>query len=616
MLSGAARRRGLRRGMGVAVVSAAVLAAVLPGVTRSTASWTDSEWASGSIGTSSLRCDVDTDLATIASSTMVSGTLGGQDLDDVAGVQGVTVSKEADQAAQVDPVTAPALDTGGDSTVAAYGNPLQVHALDDVIGLDLTGLGTGLPAGSTGAVNQIARVTSTGDAGAGAGLVSDSGGVMVSDSTPSDELPQPASLDVTGAVTSALGDSSAVTTSSVSDIGVEVGAVASSARLDGCAALDDELWGGDAAVRPAALVRTATTTRAAADVAGDPASRDYGIASLGLRIRSPLVEQLVPTVNSTVTGLDRSVATLVGPNGLLARTVQDGVVSALGGLTTRLGLGSTSGTVSISGASLGAAVSPLLTQPLTDGTTTVDLADGTVDVDLARLLGDDVHGLNDLPPNTEIVMNEAVLGAISAHVESLLMAWTTRVADTLTAAVQALRVTMALTVDLTLAGQTVAQLTIRLDGTIGAFRAGTTPLTVTAKLIGADPLGVVSGLLGPLTATLVASLPPLLRQVLVTNLVDPVTALGPALTGSAGQIADAVSEITAALPRVLSLVVNVQTGTAGTRRADGGASTGIFTETALRIGLADVLSPAGLARIDLATTRVGPTVITGLALSS
>jgi hypothetical protein len=577
-----------------------VVALTVPGVTTSTASWTDREWTSGAVGTSAFRCGTDDDYTTKSVSRFLSGSLAGTDLDAVATVEGVDVTKTGTTGATVDPVTAPEI--ASDSTGAAFGNPLDVKLLGDVLGLNLTGLGVGLPAGSAGAVNQVARSSATGEATAAAGLVNDSGGLLVTDSTPSDQLPQPASLDVGQALPAIAG---------ITNVGLEIGAVGSSAQLDGCGLLKEKIRGPASAdarneAGSVVLARTATTaTSSPSEGARDvTVERNYGVASLDLRMDSPLVGSLVQSVNSTVTTLDQTLVALAGTNGLLSKALQQNIVGAL---TNGLKLGTVSGTVAIDGVNLSAALAPVLTEPLTDSTLTVDLATGTVRVDLAHLLGDDVRGLNDLPPNTEIVLDAALLNGIAARLGTLLDTWTQRVITLLTTLLQDLTVKIALNVNLNLLGIPLLQLNIGLDSGVRALMNGETSLTIGTKLLGSD-LGLLTGVVSALVAGLVNGLPAVIVSTLTTTPFSLVGTLGTTLAGITRPLLTAVGKVLSFLPELLSLTVNVQEDHPGARSGTT-ARTGVYSVAALRIQLLSAVVSGSLAGIDLATSAVGPTQV-------
>ncbi|MDM7892925.1 choice-of-anchor G family protein [Curtobacterium caseinilyticum] len=586
--------------MAVTTVVAAVVAVTVPVVTPSTASWQDHEWVhgDGAVGTSSFACGEDVDYTARSTSRFLGGTLAGQDLDGVASVRGLDVTKTGTQGSTVSPATAPEITRT--ETTAAYGNPLDVGALGDVLGLDLTGLGVGLPAGSAGAVNQVATSVATGRSVAASGLVSDSGGVLVTDTTPTEALPEPATLD--------LGQALPVLTG-VSDVGLEVGAVGSSAQLEGCDLLEDEVWGTAAATgsgartaRPALLATTGTTAAAAAE--GPSVTRGYGVAGLDLRIDSPLVSSLTTSVNGTLATLDRSVAALAGRDGLLSRAIQRNIA---GSLTSGLGLGRVGGTVTLEGTSVTTALAPVLAQPLTDGTVTVDLTSGSVRVDLAHLLGDDVSGLNDLPPNTEIVLDAALVNAVTARLGALLDAWTQRVTGLVTTALDDLRLRVALDVDLDLLGIPLVQLNVRLDSGVRAVLDGRSSLTVGTTLLGAS-LGLLTGVVSALVTRLVAGLPAVVLATLRDELVPVAGSLGTTLARASAPVVNAAGAVLSRLPAVLSVRVNVQRDVPGSR--DGRlARTGAYSVTAISIALAGPSGGTPLAAVDLASSTVGPNLV-------
>ncbi|WP_248704281.1 choice-of-anchor G family protein [Curtobacterium sp. MWU13-2055] len=594
----------LRRGR-IAVVTGIVVAAALvtPTAVPSTASWSDREWAHGAVGTSSFDCGTDADYTSTASSRFLGGSIAGIDLDDVATVRGVDVAKTGAAPASVEPATAPELGTGGRPFTQAFGNPLDVGLLGDVAGIDLTGLGLGLPAGSAGAVNQVATASGTGDAVAASGLVADSGGVLVTPTTPSGDLPDPASITL-GRALPGIAD--------VTDVGLDVGAVGASAQLAGCDAISDDVWGG-VVQRTLATNLRAAVQQVAADSGPAGLERDYGIASLDLRVDSPLVGALVTAVNDTVVQLDATVDALGGTDGVLARTINQGVLGVLGGLTGSLGLGTIGGTVEITGPDLAGAVAPLLAEPVQDagGTLSLDLSAGSVRVDLAHLLGDDEHGLNDLPPNHEVVLDAVTLGALADRFGQVVDAWAGKITTALTTALGSLHVRIALAADLSAPlvlgiRVKIATLSINVDTGVAALMAGQTKLSVGVALLGLD-LGGLLGIVTGLATSLVNPLTQAVVGTLTTRLFALVGTLGTTLTTTiGGPVVRALGTVLARLPGVLSLRVNVQQDRTAAPTPAGRATTGQYTQTALRLSIADALVPGGLARVDLASAVVGP----------
>lgn len=594
----------LRRGR-TAVVTGVVVAAALvtPAAVPSTASWVDREWAHGAVGTSSFDCGTDADYTSTASSRFLGGSIAGTDLDDVATVRGVDVAKTGAAPASVEPATAPELGTGGRPFTQAFGNPLDVGLLGEVAGIDLTGLGLGLPAGSAGAVNQVATASGTGEAVAASGLVADSGGVLVTPTTPSGDLPDPASITL-GRALPAIAD--------VTDVGLDVGAVGASAQLAGCDAISEQVWGG-VVQRTLATNLRAAVQQVAADSGPAGLERDYGVASLDLRVDSPLVGALVTAVNDTVVQLDATVDALGGQDGVLARTINQGVLGVLGGLTGSLGLGTIGGTVEITGPDLAAAVAPLLAEPVQDagGTLSLDLSAGSVRVDLAHLLGDDEHGLNDLPPNYEVVLDAVTLGALADRLGQVVDAWAGKITTALTTALGSLHVRIALAADLSAPlvlgiRVKIATLSIAVDTGVAALMAGQTKLSVGVALLGLD-LGALLDVVTGLATSLVNPLTEAVVGTLTTRLFALVGTLGTTLTTTiGGPVVRALGTVLERLPGVLSLRVNVQQDLAAVAAPAGRVTTGQYTQTALRLSIADALVPGGLARVDLASAVVGP----------
>jgi len=573
----------------VAAVVAVVGAVIVPPPPVTTAAWTDSERAYGLVGTSKFTCGTDTGYAAAASSRFVRGSLAGTDLDTVAAVRGADLTRTRSGVVTAVPTSpAPTTDAGGTTT---FRNPLSASAGSGLVGLDLAGLGTNLPAGSAGALNQFTRVAPTGTAAAASGLVSDSGGLGVTSTTPASALPGPARVGLT----SVLPASTALDRADLT-----VGAVASTATLDGCRALESRIW-GDGSV-------TGVT-------------RDYGVAGLALELRSPAVAGLSGQVSSTVTSLNTAVTRLVGVDGTISGTVKTGVLGTVNALTNLLSLGSVSGDVSISGLNLQTAVDPLVAGSLTsaDGTVTITPATGLVTVDLAKLSGPS-GGINGLAPNTEIVLSATAMNAITATVSGLLDGFTSSLVTALRAAVDKATLNVALRVDLTATLLGVAVPVLKVDvvvqGSLSQVLASpsTAKASVTGTVLpvlglGATLSAVLNGLLTPLAnsaPTLVGSI----ASLLTTTLVTPITTLGTTLSTTLAPVVTAVGTLTTRLPSVLSLRVNLRPDQAGypggvvtTAPADKW-STSPYQVGALRVALS--AGATTVTSIDFATSRVGP----------
>ncbi|ROS54748.1 choice-of-anchor G family protein [Frigoribacterium sp. PhB24] len=579
-----------RRALVAAVAVAAVLGAVIvPPPPMTTAAWTDSERTYGLVGTSKFTCGTDTGYAAAASSRFARGSLAGTDLDTVAALRGADLARTRAGVVTAAPTSpAPTTDAGGTTT---FRNPLSASAGSGLVGLDLAGLGTNLPAGSAGALNQFTRVAPTGTAAAASGLVSDSGGLGVTPTTPSTSLPGPARIGLTSVLPA---------TTALDRADLTVGAVASSATLDGCRALESRIW-GDGSVTGVV--------------------RDYGVAGLGLELRSPAVAGLSGQVSSTVTSLNTAFAGLGGKDGAISGVVKSGVFKTVNDLTNLLSLGSVSGDVVVSGLNLQAAVDPLLAGSLTstDGTVTITPATGRVTVDLVKLVGP-TGGINGLAPNTELVLGAAAMNSITATVGGLLDGLTSSIVTALKAAVDRVNLDVALKVDLTatLLGAVVPLLRVDVivKGSLSQVLASpsTAQASVTGNLLpvlglGAALSAVLNGLLTPLAnsaPTLVGSIATLVTATLVT----PITTLGSTLSTTLAPVVTAVGVLTARLPSVLSLRVNLRPDQPGypggvvTTPPSTKWSTSPYQVSALRVAL--LAGAATVTSLDLATSRVGP----------
>ncbi|MCS5722680.1 choice-of-anchor G family protein [Herbiconiux sp. CPCC 203407] len=586
--------RRLTTTIGLLSTAALTVALVPSTIAATTASWPDEEWVNGTVGTSSFDCGTDTGYASTAFGRFLSGSLLGQDLDPLAEVEGVELFRAADGALTVDPPSAiqqpplPETDT--------YTNPLDIDLLGGLVGLDLTGLTVGLPLGSAGALNQYAQVSGYGTGAGASGLVTNSGGVGVTPTTPDNELPEPATIALSNFIPAVAG---------VADVELEVGAVAASSELDWCAVLANELWG----VGP---------------VTGSV--REYGIASLDLSAESDLLDDLVTEVNETVPVIQTAVDDLAGPDGLISDEVLDGLV---GNLLTGLGVGDLEGDV-ILDVDLQGAVADRLATPLTDaeGIVTIDLGGGTIDVDLAALLGTPGTGLNSLAPNTELVLNDEVVNELVAIIGGLLDDFTTGITSDLTEALYEAQLTVDLDTSVTLLAGAVplVDVSIFLQSTLGALLApepGAPPVVFTVEttilpilpavqfalsLLGIDLDEIVDVVVEPLVTELVGPLVALLNG----NVISLVTTLGEDLALLTAPIVTALSGLLGFLPdTIASIEVNAQPDQPG---GDGPyipadpatQSSAQYLVTALELELIPLVAPGGLTELRFATASVGP----------
>lgn len=562
-----------------------VTALAVPTLTASTAAWTDAEWVHGAeIGTATYACGTDARFESTAAGRFLSGSLLGLDLDTVAAVEGMRLDLDS-SGLDIDPATA--LDLGAPPPAHAYANPLSVTVLGDAVKVDLTGLGVGLPAGSAGALNQYARVSPHGTAAGASGLVSNSGGVLVTAGTPDSELPEPARITL---------DELLPGIADVASVDLEVGAVAASSVLDGCAELRSDLWGDG------------TVTGVV---------RDYGIAGLGLELESTLLSSLVGTVESGLISISDAVDALLGTSGLISQEIGAELQLALPGLA----VAALSGSVTISDLDLPGAVADLLGATPTDGVVALDLRAGTVHVDLDALLSPGPGGLNDLAPNTEIVVNADVLAPIAQRAGALIDTWTSAVLDALTAELRDARLGVDLGTTVSLTGTPIVEVGITLDATLGAVLDGTASFGITTEVLGLvavldlllSPLGLsVSGILATLGGLATGLIGPT-AGVIADTALAAVTTLGGDLGDVATVVLELLDDLVAALPNVLSVMVNVQPDQPGAPPGSvvvpaGPRSTPQYTVSALRIGLTDGLAPPSVAVLLFGTASAGPVV--------
>lgn len=569
----------------VVAIAAVAVVGVPMTVTATTAAWNTAEWVHGEVGTSTLDCTDGTGFASVASGRFLSGSLLGLGLDPLADLEQMVLALDGAGDVTVSPSNA--IDLGSAPPESyVYANPFDVTALS-AINVDLTGFTVGVPGAALGAVNQYARVTADGSVAGASGLVNDSGAVLVSDTTPPASLPARARVGLSGILPAVTG---------IADANLEVGAVAASSQVDGCALLRDQLWGETA---PASAV-----------------VRDYGIAGLGLQLDAPVVQSLVSTTTTAVNTLGGVVGQLTGPGGLIGSSIGAGVDAGLPGiLTTTVG-----GNVSITGLDLLGSVATLLNTPLTDGVVTIDLQAGTIDVDLDALL----PSLNNAAPNTEIVLNDAVLNPIVDRAGVLLDNWSSQIVAALTAELREATVTVALEAVVAapgigiLPGLNVLAADIGFVGPLGALLDGTAVLTIGANAVGTgaavDALLTALGLpnVSQLLSTvrqLGSSLVSTLANTLTTTITGALTTLGGTLATAVTAVITALGSVVDALPSVVSLMVNVQPDQPNappdaTFTAASGESTAEYKVAALRLGLADGLG--GIAAATFATASAGP----------
>jgi len=596
------RKRARSAASAVAVF--AIAAATLTGIQSSSAAWNDTEFNYGDIGT--LDCDAPTDLTSRATGRMLNGSIGAINLDAIAGIRGVVVNNDGTSATS----TSPGAVSQGPGT-DAYGAGLSATALLNAVNIGITPLTLPLNSG-TGAYNQYGQAHETGISTGAAGAVTNTGAVD------------------TGAVTSGtagkvgtlrLSDISGLTAAlaGLTDVSVEIGAVAAVASLDGCPAA----WAGGAP-SPTDL------------------DRSYLVSSLKAQLTSDAVKALTGTggtVPTAVGSVQTLLNTLIGTpttNGTAETNIATGVVNSLtgavGGLLTTastplltLSLGNSTQTAAVS-IDL-TTVTNYLTSPLSDGTVSIDLASGTVSIDIAALAG----GLNNKPANTR-VLTAAQLNDVVERVEDLLQARLAQIDTALDTALAA--ATLVINIDLTLQAHLLAvplvspgigpidafHVKLGYSGTLAQYSspggAGVVVTGPTVELIGGTLIG--DALLNPLLASLTAGIlnpvvttvTPAVLNLVVNQLTTPLT--GAISTATSNFTTLVTSTITLldplldSLAGVLNLTLNSRPDVAPFPSAPHTPVTGEYFETALRVDVLSGLPGPSLLSLYLANASVGP----------
>lgn len=602
---------GRRRQAGVAgtAVGALVSAILLPGqVLVSDASWRQDEHVRTRLGT--LDCSRASGFATRGAGRLVGGSLLGDDPGSLAVVSGVTVTSDGARSQAHGP--AERVDSH------TWANPVELTALGAV---RLSSTGTlddalEVGAGNTiGTVNQVGHAESSGPSYGASGVVSDSGAVML-DAQTSTSAPGLGTLRLSRLVESLTGRAVSDIVAGVSDLSLGVGAVASRAGLDACR----QAWDAD---DPGAL------------------TRQYAVAGLDADLESPLVTGLgtagrtaLDDVLGTAGGLDQD-ADVVGDIGSGVSALLDPV---LGGL--RLGL------VSVSGPSVTldlSAVRGLLSTTVSDDDQTVrlDLATGSVRIDLAALLGrayggrgmQGGAGLNELDPNTELVLNDQVTTTLVARLGEALDGWVADVVAATRTALLAARVST--TVRITLQGTVkpplappvtldVARLDTVVEGTLADLLAGGGSVTAAVQMLPA-PLGLgalvnalvsplVSGLEGAATRGAGKVVGDALQEVLLSD-DSPLGELGSTLSAAVGSAVSALSSVVNAYlgpDGLVSVVANAQNRPVGGGRyaewetGRAAVPTGQYDVAALSLRVLSTLGPERSQSLELARASVGP----------
>ncbi|NNH24478.1 choice-of-anchor G family protein, partial [Pseudokineococcus marinus] len=495
----------------------------LPALGLTDASWLDTEHVRSELLGGARDCTRAYRYSSRADARMLSGTLLGADLSPVAALSGVTTQHTGapGTSAVATPSTAPAV--GPD----AHAAPLSVTALSGVASGQAASVVVLPAAGQEAALlHQTAYAASDGEARSAAGAVTDTGAVRTTSTTvgPDGSLPGPAVVDLAGL---------APGVSSLAGLKLQVGALSSTAMLDGC--LRDET--------------------------GAAPVRDYRVAGLRLRLASPAV---VAARQSAVTATSTATSAVRGLESQLVSSIK--AISGLSGSLTTV-------TVHVD---LAAAVDPLLNARLGEGSeVVVDLGRGVVEVDLERLLSGR-GGLNGRAPGTELVLDQLLLDQVTARVDTLLTQWATSLQTAVDAALRAARVV----VDVRLLGLPL----LALDATVAQVVAGTAQV----QLVGAIPLGSL------VPANVASLVTVIVRDGLQSGLFGPtgaVATLGTTVRASLPPVTAAASTALSGLRSAISLVVNDRRDAGGVHDVAAlriTALAGFVQPTALRLATSSV----------------------------
>lgn len=588
--------------LGTAIVVAAVGGVV---VTPSAATWTDAEHVRA--GAAATDCTQPGTVDATAWGRMLTGTLTGADLANVAAIDGITVSNTAPATTSTASTTGAATDLGDD----AWSTDLALSALSS---LDV-GAGIPLPFGTnTGVVTQYGRATSTGVSVGASGAVTASSGGLVSLEAPGSATPRLAELRLSTLLDGAL-PGLGVAADDLADVALRLGALGAIAELDSCGML----W--DGAASP-----------------GDALDRDYLVDDLGLEFTSATVTDAVAAIRGSVNGLEATLDGLAGPGTSITGGALTAIRSTLNSILDFNLLGVRITLASLDTATIGIdfeldPVIAAVTGEVDDGVVRVDLGTGRVRADLAALFDaayDSGNGLNGLAPNTSVLTPE-VLAELTSRVGTLVSGVVgTSVQPLVTAALQAGTVTVDLGATLRTCALLVdvlgLKLQTRITGSIASFTgvAGA-PAPVVATTVSQAAPGILNSLLsllgldlGTLTTALVntvagplvTTLVPVVGAQLVTPLLASATTTATsAVNAIAGPVvsslAAALSPVLAVLRTLVDVTVNARPDAAGAVGSPASAADGRFFQTALHVGVVDG-AQASVAELFVANASVGP----------
>ncbi|GAB3596289.1 choice-of-anchor G family protein [Microbacterium tumbae] len=555
-------RRSVRLRRALSAVAVPIATALVVQIGATNASWNDAEWTSAAFA--AVDCDAPQGaFATRGEGRALSGSLLGVDLDTLAEASGVEVTNDGSRA-QVAPTGAnPA--TGDD----AYANSLNVTALS-AVNLDLGNGLLQLPLdSSTGVLGQFGQAQDSGVSAGAGGYVTDSGGMGLAQENGYPEL---ATLELSRLLSS-INPAVAGLLADVTDVSLEVGAVAGRATLEGC----ETAWSGTSAL-------------------AESLTREYLVSSAETVVTSPTVGTLATTLSGTVSSLQTTV------NGLQT-TLKTTIASSIDALITPLlGLISSSVTVDTLALTIDLSdVSALLTTTIADedAIVSIDLPAGAITIDTAALLGK-AYGetgradLNGLAPNTNLFSDPDILTTLTSAATDALADWVLDVQSALQAAIDDIQVQLDATIILGPLGLPLARIAVGLAAPLADLE--NVDATVDATVLGIISTSLLNNVLSALTSGVGGLVSDLIHGALPT-----VASLTQTLNAPVAAVADVVTLVysTLYLDGVVSLTVNAQNDPlAGSAEPGDWAALppGRYDVAALRIG---VLAAAGDSEVRL-----------------
>lgn len=569
-------RRFWRAGIACWCVVALLLSAAhfssRPTVEPTLAAWTDKEWVYGNAAVRVPRNCVTPGLyRSEGGGKFLGGNVLAVNLDTLASVAGIQALHNGTVSSSVPVRTPIAADT--------YANPLAVSALSAINASLGNGLQLGIPAGQIGAYNQWGQAKSIGQSAGAAGLVNNSGAIGLTGTAADAALPTSASLDLNTLLPGI---------AALANVKLNVGAIASSAVLDWCRTLENRVTNPNA---PTVV------------------TRNYGIARLDVTTVSPLVAAVRTGAVTAINTAAATVNALAASGGLIDSTLKTAVINVLNPVLGLLSLGSVTASTTLT---LNVApVVALTNQTLSDGVVTVNLSTGGLTVDLAGVLGGP-NGLNNLAPNTQLVLNATVINNLTARLTTLLDNWTTLVLNTLQAQINAATIVAVVnvTVRAVVLGFTidVATVKVTLNSTLGAVLNGTAQVTAELTLLAGGLGTVLTNLLNGLITAIVgpagqAAIIGALRAALLAPIALTVTTLGNTIRVLTAPVVTLLGTILTPLQSALSLKVNAQPDQPNPSPAPT-ALPDQYKVSALSIGVLNGAS--SVAGVWLATSWAGP----------